>query len=106
MDGSGTDLIDGRSRVRDRLGGGDGRPPRPEQILELKICDPAMGSGAFLVEACRQLGDALVEAWRAHEALPALPPDEVLIRPSGVPSVRISVCSRVASVGSLVVVWP
>ena len=35
------------------------RPPTPEQILELKVCDPAMGSGAFLVEACRQLGDAL-----------------------------------------------
>ena len=44
----------------------DGRPPRPEQILDLKVCDPAMGSGAFLVEACRQLGDALVEAWHAH----------------------------------------
>jgi type I restriction-modification system DNA methylase subunit len=23
----------------------------PEQVLELKVCDPAMGSGAFLVEA-------------------------------------------------------
>src|ERR1022692_4728543 len=30
-----------------------GEKPRPEQILNLKICDPAMGSGAFLVEACR-----------------------------------------------------
>lgn len=27
--------------------------PYPSQILNLKICDPAMGSGAFLVEACR-----------------------------------------------------
>lgn len=53
-----------------------GRPPRPEQILDLKICDPAMGSGAFLVEACRQLGDALVEAWHAHGEVPAIPPDE------------------------------
>ena len=26
-----------------------------------------MGSGAFLVEACRQLGDALVESWHAHD---------------------------------------
>lgn len=41
----------------------------PDQILEIKVCDPAMGSGAFLVEACRQLGDALVEAWRADDAL-------------------------------------
>jgi hypothetical protein len=53
-----------------------GRAPRPETILDLKVCDPAMGSGAFLVEACRQLGDALVEAWRVHEALPEIPPDE------------------------------
>ena len=36
-----------------------GDNPTPEQILALKVCDPAMGSGAFLVEACRQLGDAL-----------------------------------------------
>src|SRR5262249_16431066 len=35
----------------------------PEQILDLKVCDPAMGSGAFLVEACRALAIQLVEAW-------------------------------------------
>ena len=35
-----------------------------------------MGSGAFLVEACRQLGAALVKAWREHDAMPVLPPDE------------------------------
>jgi hypothetical protein len=59
-----------------RLRAEDGRPPRPEQILDLKVCDPAMGSAAFLVEACRQLGDALVESWRAHDALPQIPFDE------------------------------
>jgi hypothetical protein len=59
-----------------RLRGADGRRPRPEQILDLKVCDPAMGSGAFLVEACRQLGEALVESWRAHGETPAIPPDE------------------------------
>ncbi|MCB9643725.1 MAG: N-6 DNA methylase [Myxococcales bacterium] len=48
----------------------------PEQILGLKICDPAMGSGAFLVETCRQLAEKLVEAWKLHDALPAIPPDE------------------------------
>ena len=47
-----------------------------EQILDLKVCDPAMGSGAFLVEACRQLADTLIEAWRAHDATPEIPPDE------------------------------
>jgi len=58
--------------VLDRLGS----TPTPEQILDLKVCDPAMGSGAFLVEACRQLGDALVEAWHAHNCVPRVPPDE------------------------------
>ena len=54
----------------------DGRAPLPEQILDLKVCDPAMGSGAFLVEACRQLGDALIDAWNAHGSRPPIPADE------------------------------
>ncbi|MGH9525100.1 MAG: Eco57I restriction-modification methylase domain-containing protein, partial [Terriglobales bacterium] len=53
-----------------------GDDPMPEAILKLKVCDPAVGSGAFLVEACRQLGDALVNAWRRHGQTPILPPDE------------------------------
>jgi hypothetical protein len=55
---------------------GLGENSNPDQILALKVCDPAMGSGAFLVEACRQLGDALVQAWHKHEQTPGLPPDE------------------------------
>ena len=39
----------------------------PDELLSLKICDPAMGSGAFLVQACRYLGDRLVESWAAAE---------------------------------------
>ncbi len=51
--------------------------PHPSQILELKICDPAMGSGAFLVETCRRLGDELIKAWYAHDSVPTdIPPDE------------------------------
>jgi hypothetical protein len=61
--------------ILDRLREG-GSPPRADQILDLKVCDPAMGSGAFLVEACRQLGDALVEAWAVHGGRPQLPADE------------------------------
>jgi Eco57I restriction-modification methylase/N-6 DNA Methylase len=50
----------------------------PEQILDLKVCDPAMGSGAFLVEACRALATRLVQAWARHpEKKPKnIPPDE------------------------------
>lgn len=48
----------------------------PEQILEIKVLDPAVGSGAFLVETCRQLAEALVAAWTKHGGVPELPPDE------------------------------
>jgi hypothetical protein len=58
----------------------DGKKTTPQEILELKICDPAMGSGAFLVEVVRQLADALVQAWANHPDDPTvpydLPPDE------------------------------
>jgi hypothetical protein len=37
------------------------------EILALKVCDMAMGSGAFLVQSCRWLADRLVEAWDAAE---------------------------------------
>ena len=40
-----------------------GDAPTAARILDLKVCDPAMGSGAFLVEACRFLADQLVAAW-------------------------------------------
>ncbi|WP_192937735.1 Eco57I restriction-modification methylase domain-containing protein [Sinorhizobium meliloti] len=40
----------------------------PAEILDLKICDPAMGSGAFLVQGCRWLSERLVEAWGHSEA--------------------------------------
>lgn len=58
----------------------------PAEILDLKVCDPAMGSGAFLVQACRYLGDRLVDAWEraesegkvidANGAVTDFPPDE------------------------------
>jgi methylase of polypeptide subunit release factors len=49
----------------------------PEEVLSLKVCDPACGSGAFLVEATRQIGTRLVKAWEVHPALkPAIPQDE------------------------------
>jgi hypothetical protein len=48
----------------------------PDDILALKVLDPAMGSGAFLVEACRQLADRLVQAWEVHGVRLPVPPDE------------------------------
>lgn len=49
----------------------------PEAVLSLKVCDPACGSGAFLVEACRQIGARLEQAWNMYGAeKPKIPPDE------------------------------
>ena len=36
-----------------------------EEILALRVADIAMGSGAFLVAACRYLAGKLIEAWSA-----------------------------------------
>ena len=62
--------------------GANAQGPRPgpnaEQILELKVCDPAMGSGAFLVEACRFSGDKLKDAWLRFRVAPKVPSDEDL----------------------------
>jgi hypothetical protein len=52
----------------------------PKTILDLKVCDMAMGSGAFLVQVCRYLSERLVEAWENEEKLH---PGEVLITPDG-----------------------
>ncbi len=52
----------------------EGVEPSPEtlisarELLSLRICDLAMGSGAFLVQTCRYLSDKLVEAWKREEA--------------------------------------
>ena len=46
------------------------RDATPDRILQLRVVDPAMGSGAFLVAACRYLAgayeDALVRAGGCH----------------------------------------
>ncbi len=60
--------------------------PCPAALLTLKIVDPATGSGHFLVEACRYLGEALLAACRLcderglHGRIAALPdPDATLV---------------------------
>lgn len=60
------------------IGPTDGKPREEWQlrsateILGLKVCDMACGSGAFLVQACRYLADRLLEAWAiAENATPA-----------------------------------
>jgi hypothetical protein len=38
-----------------------------KEILDLKICDMACGSAAFLVQTCRYLSERLLEAWEKSE---------------------------------------
>jgi hypothetical protein len=61
---------------------------KPREILALKVADIAMGSGAFLVAACRYLADQLIEAWsadgdpRAQRYAARPKPDALLVRDS------------------------
>ncbi|MBE8969418.1 restriction endonuclease [Nostocales cyanobacterium LEGE 12452] len=50
------------------------------ELLKLKICDMAMGSGAFLVQTCRYLAERLVEAWENAEKAN---PGKVVTAPEG-----------------------
>jgi hypothetical protein len=43
--------------------------PNPAAILDIKVLDDAMGSGHFLFEVCRYLGEALYEACRLCDEL-------------------------------------
>ena len=51
-----------------------------KDLLKLKVCDMAMGSGAFLVQTCRYLAERLVEAWETAEREN---PGLVVIAPEG-----------------------
>jgi Eco57I restriction-modification methylase len=49
--------------------------PNPRAILAIKVVDPATGSGHFLVEVCRFLGEALYAACRMCDELAAAAED-------------------------------
>ncbi len=52
----------------------------PQDILALRVCDLAMGSGAFLVQACRYLAERVVEAWAEAEVRSGY---ELVVGPDG-----------------------
>jgi len=64
-------------------GPAEGAPPAEwrlrcaDELLALRVCDPAVGSGAFLVAACRYLSGRLTEAWLAEGAHEGADPDEL-----------------------------
>jgi hypothetical protein len=54
-----------------------------KELLDLKICDMACGSGAFLVQAARYMSERLLEAW---DEVKQANPDTPGITPEGEPS--------------------
>ena len=57
----------GKSRTEAQLApSSEWMPKRPEEILALEVCDPACGSGSFVLAALRFLTDALYESLQRH----------------------------------------
>ena|GEM_PF-58283 len=67
------------------IGPSEGKPENEwtlrsaKELLDLKICDMACGSGAFLVQACRYMSELLVQAWenaeKKHHGVPGITPE-------------------------------
>ncbi|MBK7923169.1 MAG: hypothetical protein IPJ95_05975 [Gemmatimonadetes bacterium] len=57
---------DAAGEPRENAPAAEWSPLTPEKILGLKVCDPAAGSGSFLVAALRFLTEALAESLHAH----------------------------------------
>ncbi|HWN68296.1 MAG TPA: DNA methyltransferase, partial [Haliangium sp.] len=64
----------------------DGKPRTPEEILQLRVCDPAMGSGSFLVAALRALTAALLQSVHAHGRLAHGPGGAIVRLSNGQPA--------------------
>ncbi|HTM46535.1 MAG TPA: N-6 DNA methylase, partial [Polyangiaceae bacterium] len=53
------------------------QPLTSRRLLALRVCDPAMGTGAFLLRCCQFLAERLVNAWQLENA-PELKPSRGL----------------------------
>lgn len=56
-------------------------PKLPEKILSLKVCDPACGSGSFLVAATEYISDVLTESILYHRRFEKKSTDKTRIMP-------------------------
>lgn len=65
----------------------DGHTTTAEEILQLTICEPALGSGAFVIEAVRQLADQYLRR-REAELGQRIDPDQ---RPAELQRVKASI---------------
>ncbi len=77
--------------------------PNPAAILSLKVVDPATGSGHFLVEACRFLGEALYAACRLCDTQATTVEAEAV---RAAPNDRARLLTRAATLRSRVAALP
>ncbi|OPY30648.1 MAG: Eco57I restriction-modification methylase [Methanomassiliicoccales archaeon PtaU1.Bin030] len=61
-------------------------PKSPEEILSVKICDPAMGSGSFLVASLNYVTDALYESLLSRNRFKKTREGTAIVLPFGKPS--------------------
>ncbi|MBW2065554.1 MAG: hypothetical protein JRJ03_11555, partial [Deltaproteobacteria bacterium] len=61
--------VDGEGKADLNAPAGKWTPKRTEEILALKVCDPACGSGTFLVAALRYLTDTLYTSLHHHQRI-------------------------------------
>jgi len=58
-------------------------PKTPDEILSIKVCDPACGSGSFLVAALDYITDALFKSVRKHAEIREYNESSVITLPRG-----------------------
>ncbi|OPX62710.1 MAG: Eco57I restriction-modification methylase [Methanomassiliicoccales archaeon PtaB.Bin134] len=62
---------------------GEKIPRTPGEILALKVCDPAMGSGSFLVAALNEITEALYRSLWEHQKLKHGDGEATIVLPTG-----------------------
>ncbi|MBU1951058.1 MAG: hypothetical protein KJ927_20270 [Candidatus Eisenbacteria bacterium] len=61
--------VDTKGKPDPKAPAADWTPKKPEEILNLKVCDPACGSGTFPVAALRFLTDSLYKSVHHHKRI-------------------------------------
>ncbi len=84
--------------------------PSADEMLALRVCDPAVGSGAFLVAACRVLAKRVAAAWGEADSPEALRRARALVAercvygvdkdPLAIETARMALASSVGDGGS------
>ena len=64
-------------------------PKKPEDILRIKVCDPAMGSGSFLISALRFVTQALHESLHFHGRISRRPDGAICRLADGVEATEL-----------------